>query len=310
MMRFYYIPLFLILLFASGWLFRKPLAASGAKIFVRIFVGLFAVAGAVVWTLLLLALKQLAHAWTGAGDGAGTGGGSIPPEDILLAAAVWFVPVTAFAFMLLGALNVLRGALRHISYRPLRQPPLRASRRRAAEAGPVASDHQDWLAGNYGGGASSIVNFYNTNDYALSRYHWQFDELVKPDQNVLENGDHWYYGYDGSPSDPAPWNNFYKQDTNSTIFDFNIVTSLNNRYEVMAYAAQSYTTALGATPSVGNVSGNIYLGRITAPRIWPPDPTGNNYTEHFWHSAEFRGDNVMMQGYWSELLGSDAFNLK
>jgi hypothetical protein len=168
----------------------------------------------------------------------------------------------------------------------------------------------DWLAGNYGGGASSIVNFYNTNDYALSRYHWQFDELVKPDQNVLENGDHCYYGYDGSPSDPAPWNNFYKQDTNSMIFDFNIVTSLNNRYEVMAYAAQSYTTALGATPSVGNVSGNIYLGRITAPRIWPPDPTGNNYTEHFWHSAEFRGDNVMMQGYWSELLGSDAFNLK
>ena len=168
----------------------------------------------------------------------------------------------------------------------------------------------NWFAGNYGGGAGSVVNFYNTNDFALSRYHWQFDQLVKPDQNVLENGDHWYYGYDGSPNDPAPWNNFYKQDTNSTILDFNIVTSLNNRYEVMAYAAQSYTTALGATPGVGNVSGNIYLGRITTPRIWPTDPTGNNYTEHFWHSAEFRGDNAMMQSYWSELLGSEAFNLK
>jgi hypothetical protein len=116
MMPAYFIPLLLILLFACGWLFRKPLAASGGKIFVRIFVVLFAVAGAIVWTLLLLALKQLAHAWTGAGDGAGTGGGSIPPEGILLAAVAWLVPVTAFAFMLLGALNVLRGALRHVSY--------------------------------------------------------------------------------------------------------------------------------------------------------------------------------------------------
>ena len=44
--------------------------------------------------------------------------------------------------------------------------------------------------------------------------------------------------------------------------------------------------------------------------VWPSDPSGKNYSQHFWHSAEFRGDNAMMQGYWSELLGSDAFNLK
>lgn len=116
MRPFYFIPMLLILLFAGGWLFRKPLAASGGKIFVRIFVALFAVAGAIVWTLLLLALKQLAHAWTGAGDGAGTGDGSNPPQAILLAVVVWLVPMTGFVFMLLGSLGVLKGALRRIGY--------------------------------------------------------------------------------------------------------------------------------------------------------------------------------------------------
>lgn len=116
MMPFYFIPLLWVLLFACGWLFRRPLASSGGKIFARVFVGLFAVAGAVAWTLLLLALKQIGNAIAGAGDGAGTGSSSVPPRDILLVVVVWLVPVTAFAFMLLGALNVLRGALRHIGY--------------------------------------------------------------------------------------------------------------------------------------------------------------------------------------------------
>ncbi len=53
MMRLYFIALLVIALFACGWLFRKPLAASGGNVFVRIFMGLFAVAGAVAWTLFL-----------------------------------------------------------------------------------------------------------------------------------------------------------------------------------------------------------------------------------------------------------------
>ena len=77
----------------------------------------------------------------------------------------------------------------------------------------------------------------------------------------------------------------------------------------MAYAAQSYTTALGATPNIHNVAKNVDL-TDQANGIWPLDPTGNDYTEHFWHSAEFRGDNVMMQGYWNYLLGAQAFGLK
>lgn len=115
MMRFYYIPLLLFLLLASGWLFRKLLASSGAKMFIRIFVGVFAVAGAAAWTLLLLALVQLGKSLAGAGDGAGTGRGSDTP-GILLLAAVWLVPVTGFMVMLLGVFNVLRGMWRRIGY--------------------------------------------------------------------------------------------------------------------------------------------------------------------------------------------------
>jgi Alpha/beta hydrolase of unknown function (DUF900) len=164
----------------------------------------------------------------------------------------------------------------------------------------------DWLVGNYGGGAGLVVNFYNTNDYALSRPIWQRDELLKPDQDVLEGSATWYYGYDGSVNDPAPWNNFYKKTlTASSYIAFDIVTNLNNRYEVMSYDAQSWTTALGATPGVLNLRRNVAL-----PEIWPPDPTGDNYAEHFWHSAEFEGDYPQQQSYWSELLGPEAFNLQ
>ena len=169
----------------------------------------------------------------------------------------------------------------------------------------------NWFSGNNGGGAGTVVNFYNTNDYALARGRWQLNQLFKPDQQVHSGGFVWSYDYMGATNDPPPWNHFSKSDplgANTVTFD--IVGVLTNRYEVMALAAQSWTTALGATPGVHNVADNIYLGRSSPSRLWPVDTTGNNYAAHFWHSAEFRGDNWQMQGYWSELLGADAFNLK
>lgn len=115
-MRLFFIPLLVIVLFASGWLFREPLAANGGKLFVRIFIGLFAVAGVIAWTLLLLAFMWFASVMAAGGDGSGTGVNTVPPKAILWVSLAWLVPVTAFAFMLLGALNVVRGALRHIGY--------------------------------------------------------------------------------------------------------------------------------------------------------------------------------------------------
>jgi hypothetical protein len=70
----------------------------------------------------------------------------------------------------------------------------------------------------------------------------------------------------------------------------------------MAHAAQSWTTALGATAGVTNL---VSLGLTT---IWPsPDPLGNNYASHFYHSAEFRGDSPWQWRYWNTLLFSSQF---
>jgi hypothetical protein len=170
----------------------------------------------------------------------------------------------------------------------------------------------NWFLGNNGHGAGQVINFYNTNDYALQRSVWQLNQLLKPDQYVLLRGTYWDYSYNGLTNDPPPWNHFEKdasfQINNDVQFD--IVNVLTNRYEVMALAAESWTTALGATPNVHNVADTIYLGRSTPSRIWPVDTTGNNYSAHFWHSAEFRGDYWEETGYWAELLGPDAFDLK
>ncbi len=162
----------------------------------------------------------------------------------------------------------------------------------------------NWFASNYNGGAGSIVSFYNTNDFALARLHWELNQLFKPDQIVLEAGVLWNYGYSGSTNDSSPWTNFSKKIfRGTTVVNFN-TTNLDDRYEVMPYAAQSYATALGATP-VSTLAASVNLSAI-----WSGDPTGNAYKAHFWHSAEFRGDNPLQGPYWNELLGPAAFNLK
>ncbi len=67
-----------------------------------------------------------------------------------------------------------------------------------------------WFAGNNGGGVGRIVNFFNANDYALQRSVWQLNQLLKPDQNVAQSDGTWNYAYNGSTSDPSPWNHFSK----------------------------------------------------------------------------------------------------
>jgi hypothetical protein len=165
------------------------------------------------------------------------------------------------------------------------------------------------LAGNYGGGAGKIVNFYNTNDYALSPDAWCFDQELKPDSYLSG-----HYSYAGSIDDLAPWNHFEFVSTLGWPFqrdqNFDIVTKMTDLYTVMAFAAEARSKALGTTPGVNNVTLDVNLERPTSPQVWPtPDPLGNNYKAHFWHSAEFRGDSAQEWGYWVELLGSQAFNL-
>jgi pimeloyl-ACP methyl ester carboxylesterase len=139
------------------------------------------------------------------------------------------------------------------------------------------------------------INFYNLNDYALAMPRWGFDQVTKPDHPF--NGD---YVYGGSPNDPSPWNHFGFATISGTNF-FDIVNVLTNRYQVMAYAAESYSTALGATPGITNL---VPLDLTT---VWPADSSGRSYADHFWHSAQFRGDCWQEWNYWNTLLFSSQF---
>ena len=159
----------------------------------------------------------------------------------------------------------------------------------------------DFLAGN-STAVGRRVNFFNPNDYALSPDAWCFDQALKPDY-VPPNH---YYSYAGRTNDPAPWNHFVDSPIlggAGTLVD--IVASVDNHYRIMASAAESYSKALGATPGIAG------MANVSLQTVWPsPDPLGNNYGAHYWHSAQFRGDYWQQQNYWRELLGDNAFKLQ
>jgi hypothetical protein len=171
--------------------------------------------------------------------------------------------------------------------------------------GPTTANiYNNWLTTG-STAAEKIVNLFNANDYALNSIHWQLDEESKPDWFI---GIHPPYGYNGSPNDnPPQQNGFY-----STIFLLQHTLYLGNqnalqdRYEITAFAAEPRSLAMGSI-NMPALFGSVYLGIV-----WPPDTVHplTPYDEHFWHSAEFRGDYWQQEGYWSELLGPEAFNLK
>ncbi len=172
----------------------------------------------------------------------------------------------------------------------------------------------NWFGTNRNHSVGQIFNYYNVNDYALRRNAWQLDQLTKPDSDVALNGTNWNYSYNGSSGDPVPWNNFSKTSvtngtsTNSVTVAFDIVTNIPNRYEVMSFAAQSWTTAFGATPVTSNITANVDLGLV-----WPPDTVhpATPFDEHFYHSAQFRGANWQQQNYWRTFLSpNNGLNLQ
>jgi hypothetical protein len=165
----------------------------------------------------------------------------------------------------------------------------------------------DWLAAN-SGAVGRRINFYNPNDYALAAPRWGFDQITKPDSRPLD----FLYWFDGTPYDSVagytpgstddnpPWDHFFKG-TSSGGAPLDI-TILTNRYEIMACAAESRSTALGATARITNFV-PVDLTRLSNP-LWVSDPSGHGYGDHFWHSAQFRGDAWQEWNYWKILLRS------
>jgi hypothetical protein len=81
---------------------------------------------------------------------------------------------------------------------------------------------------------------------------------------------------------------------------------VKDRYEIMSFAAESRSKALGATSFNEGLDASLWLGSI-----WPADPSGDArpYSRHKWHSAQFRSTNMLQKGYWQALLGPQGFNI-
>ncbi len=149
---------------------------------------------------------------------------------------------------------------------------------------------------NGSAGAETYVNFYNTNDYALSTTLWQFDQNLKPD-NATTPAYHYV-----TPSGTHP-SGFYRQ---SGSFQTDLFFQTNT-YELFAYGDEARCYALGAQADVGGVfKVNGAYQEIDLPSVWPIDThpkIGNEpYSAHVWHSAEFRSDNAQRWQFWYQTL--------
>jgi hypothetical protein len=126
---------------------------------------------------------------------------------------------------------------------------------------------------NGSAGAGTYVNFFNTNDYALS--YWQDDQNLKPDTG---------YSYNISG------NKFYAEGIE---VDFPSAT-----YQIFAFCDEARCYALGAQANVGGpfkVGQNYQQVELDA----PPFDFG---PQHLYHSVEFRLDNGQNSLFWGELL--------
>ncbi len=157
---------------------------------------------------------------------------------------------------------------------------------------------------NGGGGGSKAVgqikNFYNRNDWALSAPVWQFNQLTKPDYPDSTNGQPYLYEYDPIVTSFGRINILNVR----TLLDQGTPADVKDRYEIMAFAAESRVKAFGATD-------NVSLARITEAHdlqaIWGPDPRGQDHRTHRWHSGQFRNYIQYQRTYWKALLGTEGF---
>jgi len=168
----------------------------------------------------------------------------------------------------------------------------------------------DWLASN-AAGVGRRVNFYNVNDYALWQDVWQLNQYLKPDHSDTPDLD-WTYRYVGSPAAAPVEDGFRKdyynpqnpgQDLHLHLGD---ATTVRDRFEIMSFAAESRSKALGSVPGVTTIDSNVDIQSF-----WPPDPDNDArpYSRHKWHSAQFRSTNMRQKDYWKRLLGPEGFDI-
>jgi hypothetical protein len=136
---------------------------------------------------------------------------------------------------------------------------------------------------------SGKANFYNVSDYALN--YWQGDQKLKPDST-------YYYG--GAPSDNPAQDLFGKLVGDDSDYPLHLgnATNVQDRYEIMAYDAEPRSKALGG------VSDAAGFAPQNLPGVWLTDnlTSLHDYSEHAWHSAEFRFANADQEYYWQQIM--------
>jgi alpha-tubulin suppressor-like RCC1 family protein len=179
----------------------------------------------------------------------------------------------------------------------------------------TANIYKNWLAAN-SGAVGRRVNFYNGNDYALWHDCWEANQYLKPDHSDAPD-QRFNYDYTEDPL-ALPVVNGFRKFNPAELIPVPIVLQLGSthavadRYEIMAFAAEAWSRALGAVPvSNGAFDANVDLSGFghAGGRIWPLDPVARPYAAHKWHSAQFRSTNMLQRGYWNELLGPNGFDI-
>lgn len=168
--------------------------------------------------------------------------------------------------------------------------------------GPQTTNvYRNWLAYLLNGSANSskavgtLVDFYNQNDWALSAPVWQFNQITKPDWPDIFRGQPWTYGYTG---DPAYFADAFTRRSGEDVYPMFLGgrDDPKDRYEIMAFAAESYVKTFGATPNVSQGVTRSFDVRS----IWPAD--SGNHKAHTWHSGQFRSNMPKQKNYWKALL--------
>lgn len=183
----------------------------------------------------------------------------------------------------------------------------------AANFGPTTPNiYKNWLTGN-STAVGRRVNFHNTNDYALTPEVWQFNQITKPDWQDLPEQPY-TYAHQGGPNVTLTEARFGRQ-TDPTVpeylflLDLGTPADVKDRYEIMSFAAEPRSKALGGTAGV-------FTSDLDVRTTWPPDDSPQSlrrhgeYSAHKWHSAQFRSSNMRQKDYWEALLGDDGFKIK
>jgi hypothetical protein len=142
-------------------------------------------------------------------------------------------------------------------------------------------------------GAGNYINFFNTNDWALT-VAWEPNQDLKPDKTFSPYEE---YAYSGS--------NFLHETTfpaigTSIITGSQVLSFPTNTFTIYAYCDQAPCMALGAQIDVSLTSG-VFDSTAQVEL----DKAPYNFTKlHVYHSGEFRSDNMQRWQFWDQVLNS------